>query len=279
MKKLIWILLLTPTLVLGQGHERFQKQQFRGGGSGMGTTQTPRTQSYEYSQKQQFRNPPSTGGSNYYYYGGYYDPYFGGYWGFNRWNYWGPYNYYYPFYWYDNWGYRNPARVYVYEGKLDTVKVEVPTTVLGLSFNSGRELGGWLTVGRKNYFIMEYSHSFQSDNSTFYSNITIQDAIDWNDRELKDQVNTGLFSLGLGTHVKKELSVYGQLGFGSKTVRKKYYDELRVLSNNGEYSFPYTHSNVTTVKVGAIYHMKKVLTKFDADIVRQTYSVGIGIKL
>ena len=262
-------------LVLGQGHERFQKEQFRSGGSMH--TQSPRTQNYEYTQKQEFRNAPRSGGYNQYYYYPYYNDY---YWGYNRWPYYYGYNYYYPYYWYDTWGYRNPARVYVYDnGKQDTVKVTVPTTVLGLSFNSGRELGGWLTVGRKNYFIVEYSHSYQTDNSTYYSNITIQDAIDWNDRQLKDQVNTGLFSLGLGTHVKKELSVYGQLGFGSKTVRKKYYDELRILSNNGEYSFPYTHSNVTTVKVGAVYHINKVLAKFDADIVRQTYSVGIGIKL
>ena len=88
-----------------------------------------------------------------------------------------------------------------------------------------------------------------------------------------------MFSLGVGTHVRKDLSVYGQLGFGSNTVRKKYYDELRILSNNGEYSFPYSHSDVTTVKVGAIYHLSKVRAKFDVDIVRRIYSVGIGIKL
>lgn len=276
MKKLIWILLLFPILVFGQhSREAFQKQSFSHGGMGSNSM------NFEYSQKQQFRNQPPHVNNNYYapYYSPYYNNAYWWGWGYSNWPYYGAYNYYYPYYWYDNWGYRNPARIYVKDGKQDTVKITVPTTILGFSTTTNNEIGGWMTVGRKNYFIIEYTHSYQIDNSTYYRNMTIQDVRGWNDKELNNQVNSGMFSMGVGTHIKKNLSLYSQLGYGIKTIRKKYFDELYVLSNNGQYSFPYTRNDIFTIKLGGIYHINKVVTKFDYDIVRQNFSVGFGIKL
>jgi len=55
------------------------------------------------------------------------DPWFDLGWGWNRWNMWGApnfgWNYWSPMWYYNDWGYRQPGRIYIYEdGKRDTIR-------------------------------------------------------------------------------------------------------------------------------------------------------------
>ncbi len=75
------------------------------------------------------------------------------------WNFWNP-----GFY-LNDWGYRQPARVYVYDdGKRDTIKGKKPVISFGIQTTGGNQIGGFFTMGTKAYFIAEYNSTFERDN-------------------------------------------------------------------------------------------------------------------
>ena len=108
------------------------------------------------------------------------DPWFGGLgWGWNRWDMWGApgfgWNFWQPSWYWNDWGYRQPQRIYIYEdGKRDTIRGKKPVISFGIQRTTDKQLGGFFTIGNKGYFIMEYNSSVERDNSTFfpYGNIT-----------------------------------------------------------------------------------------------------------
>jgi hypothetical protein len=166
------------------------------------------------------------------------------------------------------------------DGRQDTVKIKAIPTYLGASFNSMPEIGLWLMAGRKVLFIFDYTNSIQPDASVYYSNITLNDARSWNDKELKTQKNSNLFAAGFGTSVTKHIALYAQYGVGKIEKKYKFYDEMHVLSNNGQYSFFESKQTVFNLKVGAIYFMpKNLIARFDYDIQRNAFLFGAGIKL
>lgn len=286
MKKII-LLLMIPLFTLGQSNEKTQKQSYRSG-----TPYTPRTSPQvnsrpsigEFEQKQiereRNRYKPGTNSPVIItdpYWDPYYSPYLG--WGWNRYYPYTGWNYYNRFWWNDNWGYRNPGRVYIYEdGTRDTVKIKPLHGSIGISYNNQPEWGVWTTLGREVYLIAEYSRSFQTDRSTYYPNITKDQVLEWNDKKIGDQINTNLFSIGVGKKVSKYLGLHVQLGIGRTVVREKYLDEYQVLSNNGQYSIDNYTENIVTPKVGGLYKLGNKFTfKGDYDIKREKVQFGLGV--
>lgn len=67
-------------------------------------------------------------------------------------------NYYSPSWYWNDWGYRQPARVYVYDnGKRDTVRGKKPIISFGVQGTTDKQVGGFFTIGNKGYFITEYN--------------------------------------------------------------------------------------------------------------------------
>lgn len=286
MKYIIFLLGFIPTILFAQ--ERQQKLNFRTPPSRSFSTPSPSydqprqpqvNRNYEQYQKQNFRrereeNRFHGGGRNNYYF---YDPY----WdlGWNRWYGWGAprwgWNYWEPYWYYDNWGYRQPARVYVYkDGRSDTIKGQKTKFNLGVQ-KIQDQIGGFFAVGNNIYFIAEYSHSYKRDESSYYTNITMEDVMRWQDTKLSDINKLGSFYAGLGKRLGR-LGLHTEVGYNSETVRYQYFDELFLLSNNGLYSFPKYNSNYLSLKVGGLYDYKFSTFKLDYDITRNVISVGGG---
>jgi hypothetical protein len=287
MKKIILSLFLVvslPFLLFSQS-ERMQKQSFRSSGSGFNYQPSQSIQSRpsigEYQQKQSARNRNSE------YYvapnnrpGRYFvtDPYWG--WGWNRWDMWGApmigWNYWMPYSYYNDWGYRQPARVYVYkDGKTDTIKGIKPIMSLGIQ-SSAREVGGFFTVGKKTYFIFEHQRSNQKDKSVFYKNITMSDVIDWKDRKLADVTKTNTTYIGVGKRYKRS-GLHASIGINNERVNYQYFDELFVLSNNGNYSFPNYNQTYWSLKLGMLHDAKVLTFKGDYDLTNREVIIGLGI--
>jgi len=293
MKHLLFVLFLIPVLVLGQ--ERQQKLNLRNGGSPAGTPNSSfsnprsfdRPSIGEFQQKQIERDRAKQSynhrpGSNVYLY----DPYWNGGWGWNDW-YWGPnrwyrwgapmwYNSWEPWFYYDNWGYRQPARIYIRDGgKVDTIRGVKLRMTIGLQANTD-ELGGFFTIGNKTLFIAEYQHRYQRDRSVFYSDLTRDVVIPWDDRRLDNIVKGGTLFLGLGQRFGRT-SAFGALGIVGERNRYQYYDELFILSNNGNYSFPNYRDKFLAIKLGILQDIKSATIKADYEPTRNLITFGLGV--
>lgn len=288
MKKLIFFLLL-PIFVFSQNNERQQKERVRNSGTYLPSqppqqlqrpTYTP--QSSELHQKYLVReqNKPNYS-QNYKKPVILNNPYWNnrGLWS-NRWNPHYGWNSYRPYFWYDNWGYRNPARIYIYEnGRTDTLRRNVIHGSFGVQYNIMNEIGVWSTFGKNVYFIVDFSKKNADRTSTYYPNLTLDRVLPWSDRKLSDEITTSMFSFGLGKKIDKRVGIHVALGVGNEERRFRFYDEMFVLSNNGEYSFPNYKKTVTTVKVGTVIDISRnFVTKIDADLGRGCISYGLGLK-
>lgn len=275
MKNLLVILLLLPLSVFPQT-ERDQKLSFRN------RTKTTQTTNTEQSEKTTIRrteidrrNTPTN--TPIFYGPSYYD--------YHRfdWIRWGApihgYSGFYPFYYYDRFGFRQPARIYTYEnGKKDTIRGERQHIRLGLSFNTDNQIGGWFTYGNKRFFILEYSSYLSNDRSTYLSDLTMDIVIPWNDQRLEDITKGGVIYAGGGYKLNR-FGFYIMPGYGWERNNFQFFDEFYVLSNNGKYSFPNYKENYFTGKVGVIYDYKFLTTKVDYNPFRNIINLGVGFVL
>jgi hypothetical protein len=109
--------------------------------------------------------------------------------------------------------------------------------------------------------------------------LTLDRVLPWDDRKLADEISTNMFSVGIGRKIDKRVGVHLSLGIGSEERRFKYYDEMFVLSNNGEYTFPNYRKTITTVKIGTIIDISRnFVTKLEGDLGRGCISYGLGLK-
>ena len=288
MKKILFLLFF-PILVFSQTTVRQQKEQVRNSGTynpppspqpQQRPTYTP--QNSEFSQKYSVREQNRS----------YYnknnqpqviirDPYWNyNSWGWDRWNPRYGWNSYYPYFWYDTWGYRNPARIYIYDnGVRDTIKVTPIRGSVGLQYNSNDEVGVWVVLGKNTYFVADFSKTNNRAIAVYYPLLTLDKVLPWQDRKLSDEVNTSLFSVGIGKKINTKMGVHMSLGVGSEERRFRYYDEMYVLSNNGQYTFPNYKKTVTTLKIGTLLDVSRQISiKLDYDINRGNISYGLGLK-
>ncbi len=289
MKKILFLLLL-PIISFSQVSEREQKVEIRNSNQGNSNrnyvppTLNTRPSVNEYQLKELERNRNN---QTYNYKPGsnrtviLNDPYWNNWgWGWNRWNPTFGWNSYSPYFWYDNWGYRNPGRVYIYDnGKTDTIRRTRVHGNFGIQYFTNNELGGWLTFGTKTYFIMDYSRTNNNRTSVYYPSLTLDRVLPWSDRKLSDEISTNMFSVGLGKKLHKTVGVHLGLGVGREERRFRFFDEMFVLSNNGEYSFPNYKKTVFTLKLGTIVNVSRNISlKLDGDLGRGEISYGLGIK-
>lgn len=193
-------------------------------------------------------------------------------WGWNRWDLWGApafgWDFYSPYWYYNSWGYRQPARIYVYEdGKRDTIRGKKPIISFGFHRTTNRQVGGFFTIGNKGYFIMDFTSTYEMDRSTFFPYGTI-DKVDF---PLKnDLLKMRSFYLGAGKRFGRT-GVHGLIGFGNERVLWRGSDAV------GNITFPKSNSNFTSIKIGAMHDFKNLTLKFDTDPLRRYSQVGLGL--
>jgi hypothetical protein len=203
------------------------------------------------------------------------DPYWGmnnwG-WGWNRWDMWGApglgWNFWQPSWYFNDWGYRQPQRIYVYDdGKRDTIRGKKPVISFGIQKTTDKQLGGFFTIGNKGYLIMEYNSSVERDNSTFfpYGNITQVDF-----PMVNDLIQRNSFYIGAGKRIKRT-GVHFMIGTVSEDVKWRGKDDL------GYITFPKYLDRFTTMKVGALHDFKNLTIKFDYDPVINSKTFGLGV--
>jgi hypothetical protein len=181
MKNLFLIFAMVPMLVIGQvSNWRTNPPQQQSAPQPQRSTPSVQPSTPQRNDVSSWRSqPPSSGydrpsrtrpGSNILVR----DPFFNDWgWGWNRWNMWGApafgWNYWNPGFYFNDWGYRQPARVYIYDnGKRDTIKGKKPVISFGIQKTSDNQVGGFFTIGNKGYLITEYNASIERDKSTFF---------------------------------------------------------------------------------------------------------------
>ncbi len=193
-------------------------------------------------------------------------------WGWNRWDMWGApafgWNFWNPGFYLNDWGYRQPARVYVYDdGRRDTIRGKKPIMSFGIQKTNDRQVGGFFTIGNKGYFITEYNSSFERDNSTFfpYGNITQVDF-----PMVNDLVQKNSFYIGAGKRIKRT-GIHLMIGTVSENVKWRGRDDI------GYITFPKYLDRFTTMKIGALHDYKNFTIKFDYDPIISNGTFGLGV--
>jgi hypothetical protein len=201
------------------------------------------------------------------------DPFFNDWgWGWNRWNMWGApgfgWNFWQPSFYWNDWGYRQPARVYVYNnGERDTIRGKKPVISFGIQKTTDKQIGGFFTIGNKGYLITEYNSSIERDNSTFFpfGNITQVDF-----PLVNDLVQRNSFYIGAGKRIKRT-GVHFMIGTVSEDVKWRGRDDL------GYITFPKYLDRFTTVKIGVLHDYKNFTIKADYDPIINSATFGLGI--
>jgi len=193
-------------------------------------------------------------------------------WGWNRWDMWGApafgFNNWSPMWYMNDWGYRQPARVYVYDnGRTDTIRGKKPIISFGIQRSNDRQIGGFFTIGNKGYFITEYNSTMERDRSTFfpYGNITQVDF-----PLVNDLVRRNSFYIGAGKRIKRT-GVHFMIGSIGEDVKWRGKDDF------GYITFPKYSERFTTIKVGALHDYKNFTIKFDYDPVINNGTIGLGV--
>ena len=193
-------------------------------------------------------------------------------WGWNRWDMWGApgfgWNYWSPGFYHNDWGYRQPSRIYVYgDGKRDTIRGKKPVISFGIQRTTDDQMGGFFTVGGKGYLIMEYNSSIERDRSTFFpfGNIT---QIDF--PLVNDLVQRNSFYVGVGKRIKRT-GIHFMIGSVSEDVRWRGKDDIGLIT------FPKYLDRFTTMKVGILHDYRNLTLKVDYDPVINTRTFGLGV--
>ena len=269
MKKLLFLLLLIPVVTFSQVSSWRNNPPSRVPSGPTVQGQRSDISMWRNDGPREFNRPKATNpGSNVILR----DPWFDLGWGWNRWNMWGApnfgWNYWSPMWYYNDWGYRQPGRIYIYDdGKRDTVRGKKPIISFGLHKTTDKQLGGFFTVGNKGYFIMDFTSSFEIDNSTYFPYGTL-DKVDF--PLINDLVKKRSLYLGVGKRFGR-LGIHTMLGFGSERVLFRGKDVM------GEITFPKSYTEYTSLKVGVMRDFKNFTLKFDTDPIRNYSQFGVGL--
>lgn len=214
----------------------------------------------------------------------YYSPF---YFGPNRWFGWGAplyYDYWTPSFYYNNWGYREPARIYYRGERQDTVKGKKVHFSFGFQTTVFKnQIGGWFTIGDRVYLIGEFNLSINRDDSYYAFNKTIWNY--YNDQMFvngvtytinqlfplqKDVERNNSFYLGLGRKIKRT-GFHLMAGLDNTNLRYRYKDDI------GYITFPKSEKNMFTIKLGAVRDIGIFTVKLDVDPVTKRVTAGTGL--
>jgi hypothetical protein len=272
MKKLLILLLVIPMISFSQvsnWRSNPPQQRVEAPRVQQSTPQTNNVSRWRDESPREFNRPhPTRPGSNIIVR----DPWGWNNWGWNRWDMWGAptfgWNYWNQGFYFNDWGYRQPTRVYIYDnGKQDTIRGKKPVISFGIQKMGSNQIGGFFTIGNKAYFIAEYNSTFERDNSTFfpYGNIT---QIDF--PLVNDLVQINSFYIGAGKRIKRT-GVHFMIGSVSENVKWRGRDDL------GYITFPKYLNRFTTMKVGVLHDFKNLTIKFDYDPIIDNKTFGLGV--
>jgi hypothetical protein len=272
MKKLLLILLLVPTLLYSQVSSWRNNPPTRVSSGPTVMGQRSDVSMWRNESPREFNKPqPTKHGSNIIIHN---NPWGWGNWGWNRWGFWGApsfgFNYWSPYSYWNDWGYRQPGRIYVYDnGKKDTVFGKKPIISFGIQKTTDNQLGGFLTIGNKGYFIMDFNTTYEVDRSTFfpYGKITQVDF-----PLIDDLIKNKSLYLGMGKRFGRT-GVHAMIGFGNERVLWRGKDKY------GEITFPKSYTEYSTIKVGVMRDFKNITLKFDHDPIRKYSQFGLGLNL
>ena len=213
------------------------------------------------------------------------DPFFND-WG---WNMWGAptfgWNYWNQGFYFNDWGYRQPARVYVYDnGKRDTIKGKKPVISFGIQKTTDNQIGGFFTIGNKVYFIVDYNNTINSEKSLYLPNKTI-----WNyyndNMTLENGVSKKISEIfPLSSDVIRQSNLY--FGIGKRIGRFGTHMSIGTVNENTRYryrdsegyiTFPKYKNRFTTLKIGALYDYKNFTIKTDYDPIINNGTFGLGV--
>jgi hypothetical protein len=294
MKKLLLFLTLVPSLSIGQVSNWRQGSN----NSSSQSNSTPPPSSTNNTNRSVDRSPqisnwrqdpPSRQTQNYYTpprrpLSPFYSP---NYFGPNRWFGWGApmyFDYWTPSFYYNNWGYREPARIYYREGRQDTVRGRKVHFSFGFQTTAFKDqVGGWFTIGDRTYFIGEFNVTINRDDSYFVSNKTIwnyyNDVMIVNGTRFtinqlfplqKDVERNNSYYVGLGRKIKRT-GFHFMVGLDNTNLRYRYKDDI------GFITFPKSDKKMFTVKVGALRDIGIFTVKLDVDPVTRRVTAGTGL--
>jgi len=198
------------------------------------------------------------------------EPFFG--FGWNRWNMWGApsfgWNSYSPMWYFNDWGYRQPGRIYYYDdGRKDTIRGQKPIISFGFHHTTNRQMGGFFTIGNKGYFVFDFNTSYERDRSTYFPYGTIN-LVDF--PLISDLVKQKSFYVGVGKRIGR-FGVHGMIGSASERILYKGKDDV------GEITFPKSKDNFITFKFGLIKDFKNITIKTDFDPIVKYGQLGVGL--
>jgi len=148
---------------------------------------------------------------------------------------------------------------------------------IGLS-KSVRLIGLFFTVGEDKFFIGDLMFRPNIDNSEFYSNISIQNALQWNDKRLKDIEKGYRVYVGYGQRIGF-ISPFISAGIGSRIVNYQFIDDLAILNGSKSYSFPKFDKSFVGIKFGSLFDFNRFVVKFDIDPINPDFSIGGGFRI
>jgi len=148
---------------------------------------------------------------------------------------------------------------------------------IGLS-KSVRLIGLSFTVGEDKFLVGDLMFRPNLDNSEFYSNINIQNAIQWNDERLNDIEKGYRIYVGYGQRIGF-VSPFISAGIGSRVVNYQFIDDLAILNGSKSYSFPKFGKSFVGIKFGGLFDFKKFVAKFDIDPINPDFSIGVGFRI
>ena len=148
---------------------------------------------------------------------------------------------------------------------------------IGLS-KSVRLIGLSFTVGEDKFLVGDLMFRPNLDNSEFYSNINIQNAIQWNDEQLNDIEKGYRIYVGYGQRIGF-VSPFISAGIGSRVVNYQFIDDLAILNGSKSYSFPKFGKSFVGIKFGGLFDFKKFVAKFDIDPINPDFSIGVGFRI
>jgi hypothetical protein len=148
---------------------------------------------------------------------------------------------------------------------------------IGLS-KSVRLIGLFFTLGEDKFLVGDLMFRPNIDNSEFYSNINIQNAIQWNDERLKDIEKGYRIYVGYGQRIGL-VSPFVSVGIGSRVVNYQFIDDLVILNGSKSYSFPKFGRSFVGIKIGGLFDFKKFVFKFDLDPINPDFSIGAGFRI
>lgn len=126
-----------------------------------------------------------------------------------------------------------------------------------VSPNKLPSVGLYGTLGGETFVYLSYEGSSQSEYE-HYDNISFEEVMSWEDEQIDTFEEYRSFSIGVGGVFMGNLSQFAGVNLSTLKTDLVFYDELLILSSNGEYSITDKLENDFSLMYGLLYDYNKV---------------------